>query len=229
MLSRKIFVFSLFCLFIGSFIYFPNFAYSQIQNGSFESGTNPGSYATLTAPDSTTISNWNISSSSIDYIGTFWTAADGSRSLDLSGAVGGAGVIQQTFTTIPGATYSITFSLAGNPAGLPVIKTVQVSASPCSGCSPQNYTFDTTGSTLGTMGWVDRTYGFLATGASTTITFTSLDNTGNGPALDNVRGSYTLPPPPMPTSTGVNLHVILALGLLSIISGILIFKKYKTS
>lgn len=216
-------------LLIIAVICLPNLAYSQIQNGSFENGTNPGSFLTLTAPDSTNINNWVVSGGTIDYIGTVWASADGSRSIDLSGSVGSAGAIQQTFTTIPNASYTITFSFAGNPAGAPTIKNLQVSASPCSGCSPQNYTFDTTGYTLTNMGWGDTTYSFVASSTSTTITFTSLDNTGYGPALDNVRSSYTLPPPPPTPSTGVNLHMVLALGLLSITAGILIFKKYRAS
>uniref|UniRef100_A0A7C4KIK9 Choice-of-anchor C family protein n=1 Tax=Anaerolinea thermolimosa TaxID=229919 RepID=A0A7C4KIK9_9CHLR len=202
---------------------------SAFQNGSFESGTNPGSYLTVTAPNNTTITGWSVVSADIDYIGSFWSAADGVRSIDLSGNIGSAGAIQQTFATSAGATYYITFSLAGNPSGSPTIKTVQVSASPCAGCSPQNFTFDTTGRSLASMGWVDATYSFLATGASTTITFTSLDSTGYGPAIDNVRASYTPPPPPPITSTGANLNVMLSLAFLSILGGIFIFRKFRAA
>jgi len=207
-----------------------NIANAQIQNGSFETGTLAGPYATLTAPDSTTINNWTVSSASIDYIGTYWTAADGSRSIDLSGAVGDAGAVQQTFTTIPGATYYITFSLAGNPDGPQGIKTVQVSANPCSGCSPQNYNFDTTGHSTTNMGWVDSTYAFTANSSSTTIAFTSLTNSGYGPAIDNVRESHTLPPPPPPPpvsvsrGTGANENII-AFAILAIFAGIFLLRR----
>ncbi len=217
------------CLVIGSLVCLPNLAYSQIQNGSFESGTDPGSFSIVTAPNSTTITGWSVVSADIDYIGTYWAAANGVRSIDLSGSIGSAGAIQQTFTTVSGATYHVTFSLAGNPDGVQGTKTVQVSASPCAGCSPQNFTFDTTGRSISNMGWVDATYNFRATGASATITFTSLDSSGFGPAIDNVRASYTPPPPPPISGTGANLNAILSLALLSILGGIFIFRKFRAA
>jgi choice-of-anchor C domain-containing protein len=224
MTSHQRFSLFLFFLFIFNSLYFSNLAYSQIQNGSFESGTNPGSYLTVTSPNNTTITGWNVVSADIDYIGSYWQAANGTRSIDLSGSVGSAGAIQQTFTTTAGATYYITFSLAGNPDGPQGIKTVQVSASPCSGCLPLNYNFDTTGHSTTNMGWVDQTYIFTATSTSTTITFTSLTNSGYGPAIDNVRESHTLPPP-APVSTGANTNVIILITLIAMSVGSFLIRK----
>jgi choice-of-anchor C domain-containing protein len=206
----------LFILLVLFLTFFTSIAYSQIQNGSFESGTNPGSYLNVTAPDNTTITGWQVVNADIDYIGSYWQAADGSRSIDLSGNVGSAGVIQQTFTTSPGATYYITFSLAGNPDGSQGIKTVQVSANPCSGCSPENYSFDTTGHSTTNMGWVDSTYAFTANSTSTILAFTSLTDSGYGPAIDNIRESHTLP---HPVSSGVNTKFLLIAAILGISIG----------
>ena len=48
-------------------------------NGSFEVGSAPGSFTELSAGNSTTITGWTVSSGTVDYIGTYWPAADGDR------------------------------------------------------------------------------------------------------------------------------------------------------
>jgi hypothetical protein len=45
---------------------------------------------------------------------------------------------------------------------------------------------DYIGSYWAAMGWTEYTYNFVATGASTTLSFASLDNSPYGPALDGV-------------------------------------------
>ena len=99
---------------------------APFQNGSFESGTlaNTGSFDTLSA-GSTAITGWTVTGDGVDYMGTAWVAASGVRSIDLL-ACGTAGGVQQTFDTLPGAIYQVTFSLAGNPDG--GIKTLTASA-----------------------------------------------------------------------------------------------------
>lgn len=151
-------------------------------NGSFETGVAPGVFTQLLAGNSTSIDDWTVVSGSIDYIGTYWVSSDGNRSLDLTGSNGQPGAVSQTLATVTGHTYVITFDLAGNPAGGPVVKTLEVDA----GDTPTTYTFDTTGRTLTNMGWTEETFTFTATGVSTTLTFTSLDPGFYGPALDNV-------------------------------------------
>ena len=63
----------------------------HVTNGSFESGvafSDP--FITLNATDSTSITGWTVSAGSIDYIGSYWQPADGSRSLDMNGLSTGA-------------------------------------------------------------------------------------------------------------------------------------------
>ena len=96
---------------------------APFQNGSFETGPTPGGYVTLTAGD-TQITGWTVTGNSVDYIGSYWPAADGSRSLDLSGNA--AGGVAQAFDTVAGHTYRVGFALAGNPDCAPTVKTVQV-------------------------------------------------------------------------------------------------------
>lgn len=168
------------------------------QNGSFETSSlgDIGDFTTLNA-GSTAITGWTVASGNIDYIGTYWTAADGARSLDLNGLVPGS--IAQTFDVTNGQTYQVTFYLAGNPAGGPNPKTLQSSA----GATVLLSSFDTTGHDLQNMGWTPVSFDFTATGPTETLTFlstttgdsgNSIDPTAFGPALDNV--SVTAVPEP---------------------------------
>lgn len=152
-------------------------------NGSFEVGAAPGSFTQLWAGDSTTITGWTVSSGTIDYIGTYWPAADGARSIDLNGTSPGA--IQQTVPTTIGATYRVTFSMSGNPAGGIGTKTLTAGI----GAAPASFTYEIgTVNTLTDMKWAIRTFTFVAIAATTTLTFTStVANSVYGPALDNVR------------------------------------------
>ena len=161
---------------------------APFQNGSFEIGTDPGgSFLTLANGDSTNITGWTVIRGDIDYIGGYWQPAQGLRSLDLIGDqfVGG---VQQTFDTIPGASYSVSFDMAGNPAGGPTIRPLAVTVAG----TTNNFTFDITGATLANMNWTTHQFTFVATGTTETIQFVS-DLTGDplgccyGAALDNVQ------------------------------------------
>ena len=190
-------------------------AANLIQNGSFETATvnpNPGtSYITL-GVGSTVITGWTVSQGTIDYKGTLWQASNGSRSLDL-GAGASPGGIKQTFNTTVGGTYRVTFDLAGNPDGNPTIKEMRVSA----GGSSADFSFDTTGKSRSNMGWVSKSWGFTATGTTTTLSFLNLADTAYGPALDNV-SVIALSPPPTPTSIPEpsSMLGLLSLGVLGI-------------
>ena len=100
-------------------------------NGSFESASvDPGSGFLTLAPGSPAITGWEVfGSNSIDYIGTLWEADEGVRSVDLNGNIGPGG-IRQTFDTVAGTAYEVLFAMAGNPAGLPVVKSRTCSTLP---------------------------------------------------------------------------------------------------
>ena len=161
-------------------------------NGSFEAGVDPGSFSTLNVGDSTSITGWTVGGgqNSIDYIGSYWIAANGFRSIDLNGL--GAGSISQTFDVVSGQTYQVSFQMAGNPAGGPTLKTLTGTANATVYVPPG---FNISGADLNNMGWLTHTFTFTATGSSETLTFasTTFGNSGNvaypfafGPALDNV-------------------------------------------
>ncbi|MFZ4758727.1 MAG: DUF642 domain-containing protein, partial [Burkholderiaceae bacterium] len=157
-------------------------AAGALQNGSFE--TSPAQTLGL-VHGTTSITGWTVLSSDIDLL-TAFTAADGTKSLDLSGY--NAGGIQQSFATVPGTCYSVVFSLAGNP-GVARVYTLQttVPGATLGTTATQTFTFDTTGRSASAMGWVTRTVEDAATSALSTVSFRSLDAGNAGPALDNVR------------------------------------------
>jgi choice-of-anchor C domain-containing protein len=158
-------------------------AFTGLVNGSFETGPyadNGSGFQQLDAPN-TSIDGWSVGAGSVDWIGTYWPAPDGAMSIDMSGA--DAGTLSQTFETTIGNTYTVSFLLSGNPAGLPSLKTLEVNAT---GGTVGLYTHDTTGTDLTTMVWAPQTYTFLATSATTTLSFVSTTAGAFGPAIDGV-------------------------------------------
>jgi choice-of-anchor C domain-containing protein len=164
----------------------------SVTNGSFEIGTAPGSFITLTTGASD-ITGWTVAGS-IDYIGTYWAASNGIRSIDMNG-FNSTGSISQTLTGLnPGQQYKVSFDLAGNPDSDSKIKTLAVTAS----AGSNSYSFDTTGATHSSMGWLTKSFIFTASGSTALLTFasTTLDNGPSyGPALDNVSITETPLPP----------------------------------
>lgn len=173
-------------------------------NGSFEQGDNPGGSFSTLGGGSSSITGWTVIGS-VDYIGGYWQAADGSRSLDVNGS--SLGGIEQAFDTTIGTTYKVTFSLSKNPGTSSAA--IDVSAT---GNDALNYVFDSANNT-GNMAWTDFSYLFTAKGASTTLKFmsTTTANCCAGPALDNVRLAAVSASVPEPAALGV-----LGLGLLGL-------------
>jgi choice-of-anchor C domain-containing protein len=157
---------------------------ATIVNGSFEIGVNPPttSFTTLGAGN-TDLTGWSIGGGGIDWIGAYWQASNGVRSLDMTAIT--AGSISQTLSTVIGQRYVVTFDLAGNPDpnGGPTLKSLDVTVN---GLDLVNYTFDTTGFSTSNMGWESKSYSFVATSTSSTLAFTSNNGLASGPALDNV-------------------------------------------
>jgi len=154
-----------------------------VVNGSFEepSASCPAGFVTLFS-GSTVITGWTVGGNGIDWICTgFWDASEGTRSLDLSHL--SAGSISQDLSTDVGTTYKVDFDMAGNPAAGATIKSMTVSAADDS----ETFTFDITGKSFpNNMGYEPRTFFFVATDTTTTLTFTSNTFDPFGPVLDNV-------------------------------------------
>jgi choice-of-anchor C domain-containing protein len=165
------------------------FAQAVLVNRSFESGTDPGE-AMVLAAGSTAIEGWTVVGGNVSYIGSRWQHAQGLRSVSLPCGAG----ISQTVETEPDQTYEVRFSIAGDPNTRPPVKTVEVSF----GAEKRAFTFDTTGHSLGDMGWEARFWTFKAQDSTTTLTFLSPMTDCSTAAVDNVRIT--------PVEIGVRAH-----------------------
>ena len=178
------------------------------QNGSFENGN----YSSVNSFDiigagSSAITGWSVVGHSVDWINQFWVPSHGVRSIDLNGS--GYGGVQQTFDTIVGRTYNVSFDLASNTA-LQSLKTVNVSA----GNFNSAYQFNSVGHTVSDMAWATHSFAFVAQSANTTLSFISPTNDGNtywGAALDNV--SVAVAPVPEPET-----YALMGMGLLGLLA-----------
>jgi choice-of-anchor C domain-containing protein len=155
---------------------------AAVVNGSFEDGTNPGSFTTV-GTGSSAITGWDVLAGSVDYIGTYWQASDGVRSVDLSGNA--IGTLGQTVTGLTaGQSYQVSFDVSRNPDGGVTPRTGVFKA----GAQTFGFSYTDASSTRANMKWETVSYSFLATGTSALISFSS-DASGGccfGPALDNV-------------------------------------------
>ena len=141
----------------------------------------PGTYVTRTAGE--TFGRWTVTRGTIDQIGRgYWQAADNRQSVDLNGR--GEGTVRTTMATRAATRYRVTYHLAGNPAGGPPVKTGQVVVN---GTVRQTFSFDTTGRSFPAMGYVRRSFVFVATGGPATLDFASTSGpTAYGPVVDKV-------------------------------------------
>ena len=141
-----------------------------IANGSFEEGTS-----------SFDITSSSIGAAWVDLVDTLWVASDGVWSIDLNKLA--AGTIRQTFPTVAGRQYEVTFDMAGNPIGLPNVKKIAVSAAG----KIVWFHFNSKDTSLANMGWIAKSFKFIADGPNTTLKFKSRSAGANGAAIDNVK------------------------------------------
>lgn len=164
-----------------------------IQNGSFEDPTYGGDYWGLNSTNNQyTITDWTLEFGSVDLVHHYWAAADGAQSLDMSGT-GSAGYISQSFGTVAGTSYVVTFALSGNFVdGVDTSRSLTVGIA---GVDSADYTFDyaefdrpQSASDYTLCSWV-----FTAVSDSSTLYFLSLEDelSSYGAILDNVSVSAT--------------------------------------
>lgn len=161
-------------------------------NGSFEDSSVvlPKSFVTLEAGNNQ-IAGWTVTSGSIDYKRHYWRASDGNFSIDLAGNA--IGSIAQTFDTVAGQQYTITFDMSANPDGGTDPRNLLLSIDG----GPAHVFMHPGGTRKGDMNWLTQTFQFVAAGISTTISF-GADGSSNGfygTALDNVWIGLAVPEP----------------------------------
>jgi choice-of-anchor C domain-containing protein len=172
-----------------------------VVNGSFEDPsvwqTSP---VTEYAAGATDMPGWTVGGNGVDLVGeTYWNAEDGDQSLDLAGPAPGS--VTQTVATAPGAIYTLTWYMAGNTNCGQAIKTMDVS---WDGTLVDAPSFDDSGDSNTSMGWVELQLNVTATSASSTLEFADATPDGSqcGSTLDNVSlVPATVAPPVFTTET----------------------------
>jgi choice-of-anchor C domain-containing protein len=140
-------------------------AANLVLNGDFETPVANYPYSTLYPGNGLT--GWTIESGSVDLIHGYWQPHTGSQSIDLAGY--SAAKISQIIETEPGATYDLTFWMAGNPE-LQGPKVLGVSWDKAELSPP--ITFDTSGKSKQNMGWTFiKIPGLTATRPTTELAF----------------------------------------------------------
>ncbi len=173
-----------------------------LTNGSFEQPGFAGATWDRLSGGSTAITGWKATGTDVDWIeGGYWDAADGHYSLDLAGEYTGG--IEQTFTTVAGQTYNVSFDLSANPDDYlihGVLDTVTLGVSAGNFSNTYDYTV-TTANAHDNMLWTIISFSFVAQDPTTTLSFSDLQGTNFGPAIDNVVvESRNDPPVPEPAS-----------------------------
>jgi hypothetical protein len=172
-----------------------NRAAQLIMNGGFELPDLMGSAYSIPpiGVEDPSIPDWQVTMGNVEIVSSAFAGAafEGNQWLDLDGVVPGA--VQQTFPTLAGQSYRLTFAFTQNPNvvsasgivdivdGLNVLLTDSITGS---------------GSTFGNLNWSPFQQTFVADSSSATLQFSSTDPpfSNSGLALDAV-SIETIPEP----------------------------------
>ncbi len=150
-------------------------------NGSFEDGPSPGNFKAYN-PGSTAIPGWKVTRGQIDLQTD--GASDGANAIDLHGSPGHGG-IEQTFQTVKGHRYRVTFALTVSPQAKHGVKKMGASAAG----TKMTFTAESKRKSWKNLDWITKTLEFTAVADRTTLELYTLDKRDQfaGPLIDNVR------------------------------------------
>jgi hypothetical protein len=156
----------------------------QVVNGSFELPVLPPGTIFLDMMGNS-ITGWTIPNDwSIGLILDYWPAFQGKQSIDLDGDSGIGATIFQSFETVPGSEYWLSFAYANNIDTYTAAGRVQVLGG---GAALLDTTLTHSGSTVDDMNYLAFVRSFTADSPLTTLQFTHLGPVwGRGLAIDAV-------------------------------------------
>ncbi len=163
----------------------PVVAGNLVRDSSFEPSQSVPAISSYTTMDAShNLGAWMVVAGGVDLVGpSSGVAQHGGQFVDLNGNGLDPGVVEQMVPTTQGRRYDVSFYLAGNPNGLPVVKEMEVGF----GDQLRRYSFDTTGKTNAALGWT--LVQFTANpdcGSSTILSLRSLVQGDKGPNVDAV-------------------------------------------
>ncbi|MBL8556477.1 MAG: DUF642 domain-containing protein [Phenylobacterium sp.] len=169
-----------------------------LTNGGFDDvgSATPEGWGGLTyyAGGPAILPGWTVEAGSVDLTDTnsLWGPSGGGQySLDINGW--SAGTIAQSFATVLGRLYNVSFSYSRNPANAPYTATALVTA----GGQSLNVTALGDGSFggMGSMAWQTGGFSFVGTGNTETIRLAGTIEGNAGVFFDNVSVSAGVPEP----------------------------------
>jgi choice-of-anchor C domain-containing protein len=167
----------------------PASAASILVNGGFEDigSATPEGWGGLTyyAGGPLTLPGWMVEDGSVDLTSTtsVWgPASEGNYSLDINGW--SAGRISQSFDTVFGQTYQVSFAYSRNVAGAPdpALATVSVGGHSLDVSAPDTAIFGSGHD----MHWLTDGFSFVGNGSPTTLTLAAVTQGNGGVFFDNV-------------------------------------------
>lgn len=168
---------------------FPPAQASAFGNGDFETPDIGMTFYTTYGDGSTGITDWTVSAPNGGNVaiinqtgaGANYPAQSGNQFIDMSGTGGSGQMLSQTFDTVSGNTYSVSFYLGAadrdGSVGTDIAPSINGSV------IPGTWTYSNTGSTVA---WEEFSFDFMASGSSTTLSFQRLDTIGSLSGLDDV-------------------------------------------
>jgi len=165
-----------------------------LTNGSFEDP----SIGTWYLNETTSIPGWTVTTNNVDVVAQGYNgpsaAYDGQQYLDLVGYGSTGGIQSQSFATVAGQTYRLTFAYANNPWSTSTASAnVRVQDGTSNTLLLQEVTHS--GSTTNTLGWSLFSQSFIADGTSATIRFDETVGGGNGGVMLDAVGVAAVPEP----------------------------------
>jgi hypothetical protein len=129
---------------------------------------------------------------------TYWNAAADGQSLDLGGELA-TGTIAQTFATVPGQAYEVTYQYSANPESADPAPQMNVAINAVTFGPPISHARAGDGPLPHTITWDPGTLSFIADSSNTTLSFEAVGGSLFGIALDEVKvvADLTAAPPPV--------------------------------